>query len=40
MLTTLIDYLTALSPMIWTCIGAIVLLAVVIKVVISPLLDD
>ena len=40
MLTTLTDHLSALSPMLWTCTAAIVLIGVVIKVLISPLLAD
>jgi len=39
-LHTLADYLSALSPMIWTCIAAIVLIAVVVRVVILPILED
>jgi len=40
MLTTFTDYLSALSPMVWTCGLAIVLVVVVIKVLIMPNLDD
>jgi len=37
---TLLDYLSTMSPVIWTCGGALVLIVVVIKVVILPIIED
>ena len=37
---TLLDYLSTMSPMIWTCGIALVLIVVVIRVLILPLIND
>jgi len=39
MLTTLTDYLSATSPMIWTCTGAVIVVVVIYRVLIKPIID-
>ena len=38
--TTLTDYLSTMSPILWTCGGAVIVVVVIYRVLIRPLIDD